>query len=108
VQYTRRFDEDLTCPVMDAVPGRPGPLWRYRHTTQQLGARGAAVRALQRQLHVTVTGNYDLATTTAVVQFQHAHALPVDGRVDSDDWRAMGAFRRTGGHPFLLGRMTTR
>jgi hypothetical protein len=101
-QYTREFDEDLTCPVMDATPGHPGPLWPYRNTTLSLGSTGAAVRALQGALKVNVTGTYDVATTSAVVQFQLAHSLPVNGRVDTDDWRALGAFRWIGAHGFWL------
>lgn len=108
VQYTREWDEDLTCPVMDARPGRTGPLWRYRHTTLAAGSTGAAVTALQRALEIPETGDYDVATTGAVLQFQAARNLPVTGSVDEDDWRALGAFRRVGGHPFLLGRMTAR
>ena len=106
VQYTRSLDEDLTCPVMDATPGRPGPLWPYRSTVLRLGSSGPAVRALQKALRrVGVTGNYDAPTFYAVVQFQQAHGLPVDGQVDGDDWRALGAFKLYGGHPFLLVRM---
>ena len=108
VQYTREWDEDLTCPAMDPVPSRPGPLWRYRHLTLRLGARGAAVTALQRSLRVTRSGDYDAPTTAAVAAFQHRRGLPMNGAVDTDDWRALGAFRRHGGHGFLLDRMVTR
>jgi hypothetical protein len=108
VQYTREWDEDLTCPVMDASRGRPGPLWRFRNTTLAAGSAGDAVTALQHALAVTETGDYDVATTAAVVRFQTDHDLPVTGSVDGDDWRALGAFRRVGAHPFLLGRMTGR
>jgi len=108
VQLTHEWDEDRTCPVMDAVPGRPGPLWRYRHTTLSLGSTGGAVSALQRALDAVQTGTYDATTAVAVTQFQADHGLPVNGSFDEDDWRTLGAFRRVGGHPFLLRRMTTR
>ena len=107
-QYTRTWDENLTCPVMNATRGRPGPLWRYRHTTLQLGDTGDAVRALQKALDISITGTYELQTATAVLQFQRDEQLPMTGQVDSDDWRALGAFRRVGGHPFLLWRMVAR
>jgi len=94
--------------VMDAVAGQPGPLWRYRTTTLRIGMTGPAVKALQRSLKVSTSGSYELQTLTAVTQFQQAHDLPVNGQVDTDDWRALGAFRLRGGHPFLLTRMTTR
>jgi len=108
VQYTREWDEDMTCPAMDANPGRPGPLWRYRNTTLSAGASGDPVTALQRALDISETGDYDTATTAAVAQFQASRGLPVTGSIDGDDWRALGAWRRVGGHPFLLGRMTGR
>lgn len=106
VQYTRSLDEDLTCPVMDATPGHPGPLWRYRDTVLRLGSSGPAVRALQKALRkVGVSGTYDAATFYAVVEFQQANGLPVNGQVDKDDWVALGALKTYGGHPFLLSRM---
>ena len=106
VQLTREWDEDQTCPAMDGRPGRPGPLWPYRHTTLQPGASGSAVSALQRALHVSVSGSYETQTTLAVVEFQKAHGLPPSGIVDEDDWHALGAFKRVGERPFLLLQMT--
>jgi hypothetical protein len=105
-QYTRTFDENVTCPVMDATPGHPGPLWPYRNTTLSLGASGAAVTALQKAIAVAnVTGQYDVETTAAVVQWQQAKGLPVNGTVDQDDWRALGAFKLYGGHSFWLSKV---
>jgi len=108
VQFTRTWDEDLTCPVMDPAAGRPGPLWRYRNTTLRVGDSGAAVSALQKALRISVTGTYEVQTVTAVIQFQQARGLPVNGQVDRDDWHALGAFRRVGGHGFLLWRVVAR
>jgi hypothetical protein len=108
VQYTREWDENLTCPVMDAVPGRRSPLWSYRYTTLSTGSTGDAVTALQKALDISQSGSYDVATTAAVSQFQIDRSLPVTGSVDIDDWRALGAFEKAGGHPFLLRRMVTR
>lgn len=106
VQYTRRFDENLTCPVMDAVPGRHGPLWRFRNSRLALGSHGPAVTAAQRALESPWRdGRYDARTTGVVASFQADRGLPVDGRVDRDDWRALGAFARHGGHGFLLDRV---
>jgi putative peptidoglycan binding protein len=107
-QYTREWDENLTCPAMDAVPGHRGPLWRYRNTTLRIGSAGPAVKALQEALKVSASGSYELQTVAAVTEFQQAHGLPVNGQVDSDDWRALGAWRMVGGRPWLLTRMTTR
>jgi hypothetical protein len=105
-QYTREWDENVTCPTMDAVPGHPGPLWRYRNMTLRIGSAGPAVKALQQSLKVSASGTYEAQTAVAVTEFQQAHGLPVNGQVDTDDWRALGAFRLRGGHPFLLSRMT--
>lgn len=105
-QYTRTFDENVTCPVMDATPGHPGPLWPYRNTTLTFGASGAAVTALQKALALTnVTGQYDTQTTLSVAQWQVQRGLPADGIVDEDDWRALGAFTLVGGHPWLLPKV---
>jgi hypothetical protein len=107
VQFTREWDEDLTCPVMNAIRGRPGPLWRFRHTTLSTGSSGPPVDALQRALGVSPTGTYDVPTTLTVTEYQRAHGLPVTASVDTDDWRSLGAFKRVGGHRFLLTRMTS-
>jgi hypothetical protein len=105
-QYTRTFDENVTCPVMDATPGHPGPLWRYRTTTLSLGSSGPAVVAVQKALGVSnPTGSYDAETVATVLGFQVAKSLPANGRVDTDDWRALGAFTLVGGHGFLLSRV---
>lgn len=103
VQYTRTYDENLTCPAMDAFAGYPGPLWPYRNTTLVPGSSGDAVTALQNALGLSpTTGLFDPQTEQVVLQFQMAHNLQVDGIVDTDDWTALGAFVLTGGHPFLL------
>jgi peptidoglycan hydrolase-like protein with peptidoglycan-binding domain len=105
-QYTRTFDENVTCPVMDATPGQPGPLWPYRNTTLAFGASGDAVTAVQKALAIAdATGQYDAQTTATVAQWQAQKGLPVDGIVNEDDWRALGAFTLTGGHPFWLTKV---
>jgi len=103
-QYTRRFDENVTCPSMDATPGHHGPLYRWRNAVLSSGSTGAAVVALQQALGApaAVTGTYDDRTLAAVLAFQAAHLLPMDGVVDNDDWRALGAYALYGAHDFLL------
>jgi hypothetical protein len=103
-QYTRRFDENLTCPSMDATPGHYGSLYRWRDAVLSSGSTGAAVLALQRTLGApaAVTGTYDDRTLAAVLAFQVAHLLPPSGVVDNDDWRALGAYTLHGAHGFLL------
>lgn len=106
-QYTHGLDQNLTCPAMDAAPGHPGPLYRYRNTVLQLGSSGEPVRLAQQALGspTAVTGQYDARTAAAVAAFQVEHALPADGRIDNDDWRALGAYKLYGGHPFLGPRV---
>ena len=107
VQYTRTWDEDLTCPVMNPLPSKPGPLWRYRNTELSRGSKGRAVSVLQQAIGMSPSGDYDLGTTLTVAEWQHSDGRPATGSVNSEDWRVLGAFKRTGGRPFLLYRMTT-
>jgi hypothetical protein len=106
-QYTRQFDENLTCPSMDATPGHYGPLYRWRKTVLRQGSTGPAVTALQQALGMPaeVTGTYDDRTLAAVLALQASHLLPTDGVVDNDDWRALGAYTRYGAHGFLLSQV---
>jgi hypothetical protein len=107
VQYTRGLDSDLTCPILNPVPGRPGELFAFRNTTQQLFSHGPAVRALQRVVGVAQSGTFDPATSAAVSKWQAARQLPVTGKVTPADWQAMGADRTHGGHPFWLSRVVS-
>jgi hypothetical protein len=106
-QYTHTFDQDVTCPVMDATPGHYGPLYRYRHAQLQMGSSGRAVLLAQRVLGTpaAASGTYDHRTYVAVLAFQARHSLPVTGRIDNDDWRALGAYHRYGAHRFWLYRV---
>ena len=55
------------------------------------GDRGAAVKRVQRALHVRpVDGVFGARTERAVVRFQRRHNLPADGVVDPTTWRALG------------------
>jgi hypothetical protein len=102
-QYTHGFDQNLTCPVMDATPGHPGPLWPYRQTELSSGSTGDAVVALQKALGtLQVTGTYDDQTLASVLAFEAEHQLPVGATWGPADWRALGAWNLEGGHPFLL------
>ena len=106
-QYTRSFDENLTCPSMDATPGHYGPLYRWRNTVLRQGDTGPAVKALQQALGApaAVTGTFDDRTLAAVLAMQATHLLPTNGVVDNDDWRAVGAYTLYGAHGFLLSQV---
>ena len=108
VQYTRSLDSDLTCPVLNPVPGRHDALWQYRLMTLHLLSTGNAVKAVQGFLGQPRSGSYDAGTTLAVAGWQASHGLPATGSVAPPDWRAMGALRSSGGHPFLLRRIVGR
>ena len=109
-QYTHTFDQNLTCPSMDATPGHYGPLYRWRNTVLRQGDTGAGVRALQQALGApaAVTGTYDARTLAAVLAMQATHLLPVNGVVDNDDWRAIGAYTLYGSHGFLLSQVVAQ
>jgi len=59
-------------------------------TTLHVGSRGAAVKTLQRKLHVQVTGYYGTKTKAAVTRFQRAHGLTADGVAGPATLRALG------------------
>jgi hypothetical protein len=105
VQYTRSLDDDLTCPVLNAVPDVHNKLWRFRNSSQKLLSTGSAVRALQRAVGAAVTGTYDALTAVDVTAWQLTNALSPTGRITPVDWRAMGAFRSHGGHAFWLSKI---
>ncbi len=108
VQYTRSLDVDLTCPVLDSVPGRHNALWPFRGLTLHLLSAGPAVKAVQAFLKQPRSGSYDAGTTLAVSSWQLHRRLPVTGAIAPLDWRAMGAYRTRGGHGFLLNRIVGR
>jgi len=108
VQYTKHLDNDLTCPVLDPVPGHPGPLWRWRFRTAKLFDSGQVVTVAQHRLGVHRSGRYDLRTMVAARRFERKHHLKVTGRVETPEWRAWGAFRMYGGRSFGLARIVGR
>lgn len=108
VQYTHSLDEDLTCPVLNAVPGVRSSMWPYRATTLHMSSSGRAVTAVQQFLKVGRTGTFDLGTELAVTGWQTTSGLPITGTVTPRDWRAMGAYRTHGGHGFLLRKVVRR
>ena len=62
----------------------------HTHPVLALGSRGAAVRRVQRKLHVRVTGYYGTRTRRAVAVFQRRHHIAATGRVNAATWRALG------------------
>jgi hypothetical protein len=106
-QYTRGLDSDLTCPVLDPVLGHHGKLWKYRNQTEKLFSRGRPVRVVQRIVGQPTSGSYGPLTAIAVNRWESAHGLPPTGTVTRVDWRAMGAFRRYGGHGFWLSKIAS-
>jgi peptidoglycan hydrolase-like protein with peptidoglycan-binding domain len=105
VQYTRSLDSDLTCPVLNPLPGHHGRLWKWRRTTQKLLSYGPAVRAVQRVVGQPVSGSYGPLTALAVSRWQAAHHVTRTGVVTPVDWRAMGAYRMHGGRAFGLTKI---
>jgi peptidoglycan hydrolase-like protein with peptidoglycan-binding domain len=54
-------------------------------------SRGAALRRLQEDLHVSADGEFGPETEAAVRHFQEAHGLEVDGVVGPATWDALGS-----------------
>lgn len=81
---------DAAPPVAEAVRAT-GPLTRYLGVVLRRGDRGAPVRALQRRLHVRVSGHFNLRTKHRVQRFQRAHHLRATGVVRRATWKALGA-----------------
>lgn len=53
------------------------------------GAKGAAVKQVQRALHLKRTGFFGSTTRAGVIRFQHRHRLVVDGIVGPQTRRAL-------------------
>jgi hypothetical protein len=67
-----------------------------------VGVTGALVRELQAKLRLPVTGRFDRATELAVIAYQTAHGIGVDGVVGGRTWHelsltVLGAARAGGG-----------
>jgi hypothetical protein len=62
-----------------ALAATSGGTTSGRSATLSLGSAGAAVKQLQRKLHVTPTGYYGSETRRAVKRFQASHGLKADG-----------------------------
>lgn len=66
-------------PVVLKNPGYPG-------SYVQKGSKGEAVKFVQQQVHVHVTGDFDEATHVAVEALQRKHGLLVDGIIGPKTW----------------------
>ncbi len=64
-----------------AIPTLESPL--------RVGAAGAAVRDLQRRLHIARDGVFGQATERAVLAYQKSHRLSVDGVVGRRTWAGL-------------------
>jgi peptidoglycan hydrolase-like protein with peptidoglycan-binding domain len=82
-------------PASPASPAKPptsvssSPLAPYARTTIRRGSTGAAVRALQKAVGVTVDGGYGPITEAAVKAFQTRRNLPANGICGPATWAAL-------------------
>jgi peptidoglycan hydrolase-like protein with peptidoglycan-binding domain len=72
-----------------AKPTTSSPLAPYAKTTIRRGSTGAAVRALQKAVSVTVDGGYGPITEGAVKAFQARRNLPANGICGPATWAAL-------------------
>lgn len=70
-------------PAKVANPGYPGSYLK-------VGSKGDAVKFIQQQLKVAVTGTFDAGTDKAVKVLQKKHGLTVDGIVGPKTWAQLG------------------
>lgn len=79
-----------TAPTGEGVRAT-SPLTKYLGVVLRRGSHGPAVRAVQRRLHIRVTGHFNLRTKHRVQRFQRHHHLRATGVVRRSTWRALGA-----------------
>lgn len=74
-----------------AAPNIPAvPVGVASHPTVRIGARGNAVRELQKKLQILSDGIFGPITRARVIQFQTNHHLVPDGIVGPRTWGALG------------------
>ena len=79
-----------TAPAPKATPPNKA-LAPYATLTLKQGARGPAVVALQKALHITADGAFGPKTAKAVTAFNKAHGLRAEAVVRPATWTALGA-----------------
>lgn len=83
-------------PPTPVPPPGPFPPEQFHCPVLRFGARGPAVRLLQRLLQQrgfytgAVDGEFGVSTQRAVRQFQRSQGLPVTGVADHATWQALG------------------
>jgi hypothetical protein len=74
--------------IVQAATGGSGA--SAQSNSLSLGSKGSAVKALQRKLHVRVTGYYGTDTRRAVKGWQKRHGLTADGVAGPATLKALG------------------
>ncbi|WP_157074526.1 peptidoglycan-binding protein [Janibacter corallicola] len=72
-----------------------GGIAKYFDTSVRLGSTGEAVKALQRELGVTVDGVFGRRTDKAVRDLQRSKSLRADGVVTANVWHALAGLDYT-------------
>jgi hypothetical protein len=62
----------------------------YPNEYQKVGSKGEAVKYIQQQLKLTISGTFDIHTDKAVKALQKKHGLLVDGIVGPKTWAKLG------------------
>jgi hypothetical protein len=84
-------DRNVTCAALTGRAAGPHPLTRYLGVRLRKGAKGAAVRALQRALGVSADGVFGPRTRARLVAFQASRGLVPTGVTGDWTWRELGA-----------------
>lgn len=80
----------VTPPPVTKLPARVTTRYTsLKNTRIGPGARGTAVRVLQKGLNVPSTGYFGPQTRTALVAFQRSRRLPATGRTDLKVWNRL-------------------
>ena len=91
---TAALSTTLAATIAAATPAHAAtsPTTSCAAVSTQSGDSGVLVTAVQSRLHLSADGQFGAHTKAAVIAFQRAHRLSVDGIVGPVTWRALGGF----------------
>lgn len=85
IQFSSDPNFVIAMPVKTHIVTKP----THHEPTLKIGSHGAAVKELQKLLHIHADGIFGPATRAAVKHFQATHHLVADGVVGAKTWAAL-------------------